>query len=150
MSFISHVSPGDAVSGFRDVFRDAGPKRWPIALLAAAITFGMIASLSFEVWRKPRSLPEITYITTFPKDWTPAESRKFIEQNQRAKEQREAAEAAYEAEGRKLWEDLGRASGMDVDKIKQQADKDRAAEEAKKNAEFEALVKKQQGAAVGK
>lgn len=134
MSFWTNINPGGAISEFIFVFRHAGRNRWWIALLSAAITVGMIAVLTMESWKMPRKLPEVTYITTFPEDWSEAESKAFRAENQRRKEQRQAEQAAYEAEGRKLWEDLGRASGMDVEAIKKKAEAERAAEAAKSEA----------------
>lgn len=145
MSIWKNVSPGSAISDFATVFRDAGPKRWPIAALSAAITLGLVSSMALESWRIPRKLPEVTYITTFPEDWTAAESKAFRDANQKVKEERAAAIEAYEAEGRKMWETLGRASGMDVDAIKKKAEADRKAEKAAEAARIEAL-KKQPGA----
>ena len=145
MSYWKNINPSGAVSDFFTVFRDAGPKRWPIALLSAAITFVMVSSMAMESWKAPRALPTITYITTFPDDWTPAESKAFRDANQKVKEERAAAQEAYEAEGRKMWETLGRASGMDVDAIKKKAEADRATEKAAEEARIESL-KKQAGA----
>lgn len=142
MQFWKNINPSGAVGEFASVFRDAGPKRWPIALLSATVTFGLISSLAWQSWKKPRPLPEITYITTFPEDWTDAESKAFREERQREKEAREAAYAAADKEAREMWEAVGRASGMDVDKIKKRAEAERAAEEkAKAAADAEARKK---------
>jgi hypothetical protein len=141
MSYWQKINPSGAVSEFVSVFRDAGPKRWPIAALSALLTVGILSVMTWESWRIPRALPEITYITTFPEDWTPAESKAFRDSNQKLKEQRAAAEAQYEAEGRKLWESLGRASGMDVDAIKKKAEAERVAAAAAEAAKADALLK---------
>ena len=102
--------------------RDAGPRRWPFALIAALCTFGMIGSLAFENWKKQRALPTITYITSWPANRTEAETRAFIAENERRKEAEQAQQAASDAEGQKLWMAVGRASGIDVDKMKARAD----------------------------
>ncbi|HOB13773.1 MAG TPA: hypothetical protein PKN09_05985 [Novosphingobium sp.] len=142
MSIWKNVSPSGAVAEFATVFQQAGPKRWPIAALSAAITVGMVSMLAGESWKMPRKLPEITYITTFPDDWTTAESLEFRKERQRQREEQEAAMAKADKETRELWEALGRASGMDVDKIKAKAEADRlAAEKAKAAQDAEARKK---------
>ena len=144
MSIWKNVSPSGAVAEFVTVFQQAGPKRWPIAILSAAITVGMVSMLAGESWKMPRKLPEITYITTFPEDWTEAESKAFREERQRQKEAREAEIAKADKETRELWEALGRASGMDVDAIKRKAEADRLAEE-KAKAAMDAEARKKAG-----
>ncbi|HEX4848494.1 MAG TPA: hypothetical protein VFV30_10145 [Novosphingobium sp.] len=141
MSYWQKINPGGAVSDLATVFRDAGPKRWPIALLSAAITVGVFSIMAGESWKKPRPLPEVTYITSWPTDRTDAETRAFIEENQKRKDAEEAAAAKADADARELWATLGKVSGMDVEKMKQQAEAERAAEAAKKKAETDALLK---------
>lgn len=140
MSFWKNIKPGGAASDLFVVFRDSGPKRWPIALLSAAITIGVFSSLAFESWKKARPLPTITYITSWPEDRTPEETAAFIKANQKAKDEQAARIEAYEAEGRRLWATVGKASGLDVDKMQKQADAERAAEKAKQKAETDALL----------
>ena len=81
-----------------------------------------------------RPLPEVTYINSWPEDRTEAETRAFIEANQKRKEQREELQRQYDEEGRKLWKTLGRASGMDVEQIEAKARADEAAAKAKVQA----------------
>jgi hypothetical protein len=141
MSYWKNINPGGAVSDLIVVFRDAGPKRWPIALVSAAITVGVFSTLTFESWKKPRPLPTVVYITSWPDDRTAAETAEFIKANQKAKDEQAARIEAYEAEGRKLWATVGKASGLDVEKMQKQAEAERAAEKAKQKAETDALLK---------
>lgn len=141
MSYWKNINPSGAVSDLVVVFRDAGPKRWPVALVSAAITLGVFSSLTLESWKKPRPLPTVVYITSWPEDRTAAETAEFIKANQKAKDQQTARIEAYEAEGRRLWATVGKASGLDVDKMQKQADAERAAEKAKQKAETDALLK---------
>ena len=141
MSYWQKINPTGALADFRAVFRDAGPKRWPVALVAASITIGIFSIMAAESWRKPRPLPEVTYIKSWPMDRTEEETKAFIEANQKEKDARQAAIEAYEKEGRELWATLGKASGMDVDKIKREAEADRARKEAEEKAKTEALLK---------
>jgi hypothetical protein len=141
MSYWKNINPSGAVSDLVVVFRDAGPKRWPVALVSAAITLGVFSSLTLESWKKPRPLPTVVYITSWPEDRTAAETAEFIKANQKAKDEQTARIEAYEAEGRRLWATVGKASGLDVDKMQKQADAERAAEKAKQKAETDALLK---------
>lgn len=141
MSYWQKINPTGAIADFRAVFRDAGSKRWPTAIVAASITVGIFSIMAAESWKKPRPLPEVTYINSWPLDRTDEETRAFIEANQKKKDEQQARIDAYEAEGRELWAKLGRASGMDVDKMKQQAEAERAAEKAAEKAKAEAVLK---------
>lgn len=141
MSYWQKINPSGAVGDFVDVFRSAGSKRWPIALVSLAITTGVFSSLAWETWKKPRALPEVTYINSWPLDRTDAETQEFIKTKQKEKEAREAAIEAYEKEGRDLWATVGKASGMDVDNLKKQAEADRAREKAAAKAKADAILK---------
>lgn len=128
------VSPKGAVSDFVAVFRDAGPRRWRIALAAAACTGITFSMLTREEHRIPQRLPTITYINSWQEGRSDKEIIAGNIANQKLKEQ-EAAEAARDAqETRDLYKALGRASGMDVDAIERQAKADEAAEAAAKKA----------------
>lgn len=140
MSFWRNVNPAGAISDFRTVFKEAGPNRWLFALLAALATFGTFSIMKGESWKKPRPLPEITYITAWPEHRTDAETKAFITENQRRKDEREALLKAQEKVGQDLWMAVGRASGIDVDTMKAQADAERAAKEAEVRAKAEALI----------
>jgi len=150
MSIWSDVNPSGAISDFVELFRDAGPRRWPFAALAALCTFGMIGSLAFENWKKQRPLPTITYITSWRADRTEAETKAFIAENQRRKEAEQAQQAESDAEGQKLWMAVGRASGIDVDKMKAKADADHAAEQKAQDTRDAALMKNVKVAPVGR
>lgn len=141
MSYWQKINPTGAIADFRAVFRDAGPRRWPVAIVAASITVGIFSIMAAESWKKPRPLPEVTYINSWPLDRTDEETQAFIEANQKKKDEQQARIDAYEAEGRELWATLGRASGMDVDKIKQKAEAERAAAKAAEKAKADAILK---------
>ena len=140
MSFLRNVNPTGAISDFRTVFRDAGPGRWRFALLAMATTAFLFSFLTGESWTKARALPEITYITAWPEHRTDAETRAFIAENQKRKEQREALQKEYDQVGQDAWMALGRASGVDVDKLKAEADADKAKADAEARAKAEAIL----------
>jgi hypothetical protein len=121
MAFWRNINPTGAIGDFITVFKQAGSNRWRFAALSAAMTVGIFSIMSGESWRKMRPLPEVTYINSWPEDRTEAETRAFIEANQKRKEQREELQRQYDEEGRKLWKTLGRASGMDVEQIEAKA-----------------------------
>ena len=139
-----NINPTGAISDFRNVFREAGPSRWRIMIIAALCTFGTFGVMAItQNWTGERRLPEITYINSWPADRTEAETKAFIAANQKAKEAREKADAAAAAEAQKLWMAVGRASGMDVDTIKKQADADAAKAKAKADAATKPALKPQ-------
>lgn len=140
MSFLKNVNPGNAIGELASVFRDAGPKRWPTAALAALTSLFLFSTMAGESWKKPRPLPEITYITSWPEHRTEAETQAFIKENQRRKDIREARLKEYDQVGQDAWMALGRASGMNVDKIKADADAEKARAEAAARARAEALI----------
>lgn len=140
MSFLRHVNPSGAVGEFASVFRDAGPKRWPIAALSALTALFIFSSMAGESWKKARPLPEITYITAWPEHRTDAETQAFIKENQRRKDIREARIREYEKAGQDAWMALGRASGVNVDKMKAEADAEKAKADADAKAKAEALI----------
>jgi hypothetical protein len=126
------ASPRGAIADIRMVYEQAGKNRWSIAILSGLATFGLFSVMVSQSWKKGRELPEIIYINSWPEDRTAAETKAFIEENQRRKEERAALEAKVEAETKAFWKSLGRASGMDVEAIEAQAEADRKAAEAAK------------------
>lgn len=140
MNFFKNINPAGAIGDFVAVYRGAGKNRWWISLIAASLTLGSFSLITLESWKKPRPLPEITYITSWPADRTDAETKAFIAENQRRKDELEKAQRAADEETRNLWKALGRASGMDVDKLDEQGKKDRAAQEAASKAKLEQLT----------
>jgi uncharacterized protein (UPF0335 family) len=126
------ASPKGAIADIRTVYQQAGKNRWRIALLAGLTTFGVFSVMVGQSWTKERELPDVTYINSWPLDRTEAETKAFIEENQRLKEERAALEAKVEAETKEFWKALGRASGMDVEAIEANAEAERKAAEAAK------------------
>lgn len=127
------ASPRGAIADLRTVYEQAGKNRWRIAILAALTTFGTFSVMVGQSWTKQRALPEITYINSWPEDRTAAETKAFIEENQRRKEERAVLQAQAEADAKAFWKALGRASGMDVEAIEAKAEAERKAAEAAKD-----------------
>ena len=119
------ASPRGAIADLKLVYTQAGKHRWRIAFLSGLATFGTFSVMSGESWKKGRELPEITYINSWREDRTAAETKAFIEENQRRKDERAALEAKAEQDAKAFWKALGRVSGMDVAEIEAKAEADR-------------------------
>lgn len=126
-----HVHPGGAIADLASVIREAGPNRWRIAVLSAAATLGMFSVMWQEEARGLPPGPKVTYIRSWPADRTDAEIIASNIENQRRKERLAAEQAKRDAEVREIYKKIGRASGMDVDKIEREAAAQRAAEAAR-------------------
>lgn len=134
-NYWKHVSPTGAVGDLIAVFRGAGNGRWINSIVAGALTFGVFSIMATQSWKIERKLPDVTYINSWPADRSAEETREFILKNQKEKEELAARQAAADAEAQRLYMVVGRASGLDVDKMKAQADADKAKEKARQEAE---------------
>jgi hypothetical protein len=129
------VKPTGALSDLIAVFREAGSARWTNAVIAGVLTFGVFSIMTAQSWKVERKLPTVTFINSWPADRTALETREFILKNQQEKEEQAARQAAADAEAQRMWMAVGRVSGMDVDKMKAEADAEKAKEKAKADAE---------------
>ena len=134
-NYWQHVNPTGAIGDLVSVFREAGAGRWRNSLIAGALTFGVFSIMATQSWKIERKLPDVTYINSWPADRTEAETRAYIARNQKEKEDLQARQAAVDAEAQRLWMVVGKATGVDVDKMKAQADIDKAKDKAKQDAE---------------
>lgn len=139
MSYWRNINPTGAIGDFVTVFRQAGSNRWWFALIAAATTFAIFSTIWHEGGKGPPRPPNVIYITTFAPGRTDAEIIASNIANQKHKEQLAAEQARRDEEVRKIYEKLGRASGMDVDAIERQAAAQQAAEARRQKAQDEAL-----------
>ena len=132
--FRNAVSPRGMVEDFMEVFRQAGDNRWRIGIAAALCTIGLFSLMwKEEVRGKPRP-PVVTYITVFDPNRTEAQIVASNIENQHRKERLAAEQAKREEDVRNIYKAIGRASGMDVDKIERQAKAEQAAETAREKA----------------
>ena len=120
-SYWKNVNPVGAVGDLLAVIREAGENRWRIGFLSVATTSLLFWALTHESWRMPPPRPTVTYINSWPTDRSAAETKAFTAENQKWKDDRAAEQAAREEEGKRLYKALGRATGMDVDKIEAEA-----------------------------
>ena len=126
-TFWRQVSPRGAISDFLEVYRQAGPYRWRIALLSAAATTAIFSVMWHEGAAGPPRKPEITYITVWPAHRTDAEIAASNLANQKRKDRLAAEQTRREEEVRQLYKSLGRASGIDVETVERRANAERAA-----------------------
>ena len=137
------VDVGGAVGDFITVFRNTGPNRWRFAALAAVPPVAIFTVFMHEEARGKPPRPEITYITSWRGDRSMAEIERSNIANQRIKDRIAALEAKRAEDEQRMYMALGRASGLDVDAMKRQADADKAAHEAKVRAAYAELRKRQ-------
>ena len=148
----SRFNPAGGLADFWNEIRRPQPYRWQILIVS-------ILPAAFMVWWGVNSTqygeperPQIEYITTLDPARSEAEIAAEIRANQEIKDLREAEEARIAEEKRRIYKEIGRASGMDVEAIESKAAAERAAEKAeadKRRAEAEAAAKAKAAASEG-
>jgi hypothetical protein len=133
------VRPTGMIADFREVWRQAGHNRWRFAIVAGACTFGVFYVMMQQEGSAPHLPPKVTYISVLPEHRTDAEIVASNIANQKRKEAFAKQQALRDADVRNLYKELGRFSGMDVDKIAREADAENA---AAKKAELDAIRKR--------
>jgi len=129
-SFWRNANPAGAVADFREVWRQSGKRRWPFVAAALATTLCVFSVIAGESWRGPPAKPTIVYINSWPADRSDEEIRRSNIENQKIKEALAAAQAKRDAKVKEIYRQLGRVSGMDVDKIERDAAIEATAEKA--------------------
>jgi hypothetical protein len=129
-SYWHHVRPGGMLADFREVWQQAGDYRWRIAALAALCTFGVFYLMAGQGASAPHPPPEVTYISSWRADRSDAEIRESNLRNQKIKDILAVEQAKRDETVKDIYRTLGRASGLDVEKIEADAAAERAAEEA--------------------
>lgn len=127
--FWRDVNPRGLISDFVTVWQQAEGKRWRIAGLSAACTFGVFSVMWQEGAQGPPPRPKIEYITSWPAHRSDEEIIASNIANQKRKERLAAEQAKRDEEVRQIYKTLGRLSGMDVDAIEKKAMAERAAQE---------------------
>ena len=123
------VSPTGAFTDIIAVYKHAGPGRWRYMLASLACTSVLFWLIARDEQRAPPRAPTITYITSWRADRSEEEILRSNKAYQKIKEDRTAEQAKADEEVRKMYETLGRISGMDVDAIKAKAKAEHEAEE---------------------
>lgn len=140
MRIISRLNPVGGIQDFWTEFTRPNPYRWPIlgvsVLMTGALLYGFVTQKDYL----PPAKPKVTYISTFDPDRTDAEIIASNEANQERKDELAREVAKVEEEKRAIYRELGRASGMDVDKIEAEAAAEREREQAAEKKKHEELM----------
>ena len=149
MKYSQRFSPSAAADALGDLlayWRQPTPYRWQIVALSVAMTFTLMVLFIPESQRKEPARPKVSYISTFDPQRTEQQIIASNIENQTRKEAREAEQAARAERKREAYKALGRATGLDVEAMEEQIERDRAAEEAAAAAEQARLRARVQGA----
>ena len=132
--FFRNVSPIGAVKDFKQVWSD-NPYRWPVLALSMAATGGMMAVFIPKSEIVPPAPPEVTYITTFREGRTDEEIVASNVKNQKVQDVVQKMIDEQEEMKKDLYRQLGKATGVDTDKIERElAAEKKAADAAKAKA----------------
>jgi len=129
--YLHLISPRRAVADFAGEWRQPSPHRWKVLGVSIALTFFIFMMFVPESQRVEPRPPTITWITTYAPGRTQAEIIASNLAHQRQQDEIERRLAQREEIRRELYRELGRASGMDVDKMEREIERDRAAERAR-------------------
>jgi hypothetical protein len=148
MRIPSRFNPANGIADFWTEFRRPNPHRWPILALSIAPVAGMLywGATGTTVYAEPER-PKIDYITTLDPTRTDAEIAAEIRANEEIKDLRAAEEERVAERKRELYKALGKAAGMDVEKIEREAEAERAAEKAAKAKQVQAAATASESAA---
>lgn len=128
--FLSHFNFLRALRDFRSVWVQDNPYRWRFALISLVATGSIFSVMFQEEHRVEPRAPEITYFEVFAPGRSDEEIMASNIANQKEKDRLTAEQEAREENVRKIYETIGRASGMDVDAVRARAEAERAAREA--------------------
>lgn len=140
MKFLKWLNPVPGVKDFASEFARPNPYRWRIAAVSAAATFAIFSVMWGEEMIGPPEKPDIIWISTLAPDRSDEEIIARNIANQKLKDQWAAEQAERDRKVKDIYRSLGRASGMDVEKIEAGAEAERAEEarvEAEKQAEYD-------------
>ena len=137
MRLSKRYNPAGGIADFWNEVRRPTPYRWPVLVASVLSTFGLLYLVMTESILAPPERPRVSFISTLEPGRSDAEIIRSNIANQRAKEQREAEQAARDEEVKNAYRALGRATGIDVDAMDRKIAADKAAEEARVKALLE-------------
>ena len=138
-SFWKNANPTGAIADFVLVFRNAGRGRWWVMGAAALTTLTVFWPIMHEEARVLPKPPTITYITTYRPGRTDAEIMASNRANQRIQDRLNVEQAERDAEVKRMYKVIGKASGLDVEKMDREGRADAAADARKEAARQAAL-----------
>jgi hypothetical protein len=144
--FWRNVSPARAARDFLSVFGAPSEYRWRALGLAGLVTGGIFYVMVHQEGRGPPRPPEIIYFESWRDDRSDVEIIAGNIAAAKAAKQEEAEQEARDERARQVYRALGRASGIDTQKMYDDGKAERAAqkqaEERKNRALLEQLVAK--------
>lgn len=130
MGFLKRLNPTEGVVDFWTEFRKPNPYRWRILGASVLLTGTIIYSVASERSYAPPLKPDVTYITTFAPGRSDAEIVAGNIANQKRKDELAARHRELEERKKEMYRELGRATGIDVDKMEADIAAEEAAQEA--------------------
>ena len=137
MRYINRFSPrgaADALTDLFDYWRQPTPYRWQILGFSVGLTFTLMVLFIPDTQRAEPRRPDVTFISTFAPGRADVEIAASNLENQKRQEELEAQRLAREEERKERARILGRATGIDVDKLEAQMKRRLAAQEAAQEA----------------
>ena len=128
--FLRRINPKRAAVDLVEVWQQPNEHRWPVLGVAVAATFALFMLFIPESQRVEPRPPDVTYIATYDETRTREQIILSNCENEIRQQQREELLARREELRRDMYMALGRATGMDVDAINEEAQAERAAAEA--------------------
>lgn len=135
MSFWSRISPRRGVEDFVSEWRRPQPYRWRALALAVAATFALMMMLIPANQRVEPARPNVTYINSWAADRTDEEIIASNIENQRRQDELAAIHQRRAELRKKLYRELGRATGLDVEEMEREIARQEAAERAAAEAQ---------------
>ena len=121
------ASPTGAIKDFAQVWK-GNPYRWRTLAVAIAMTTGLMIFAIPKSERIPPRAPKVTYISTYEPGRTRKEIMASNIAHQKVEDKLEAIEKEREDYRKHLYEELGRATFVDVDAMKKQIAEEEAAQ----------------------
>lgn len=129
-SFWRNANPAGALADFREVWRQAGARRWPFVAAAMASTLGVFYMIVQESWQGPPPKLQITWVNSWSSDRSDAEIEREIIANQKRQDELAKEQAERDEKVKEIYRTLGKVSGMDTAAIERQAAEQAAKEKA--------------------
>ena len=139
MRYRSRFNAAGGLADFWNEWKKPTPYRWPVLFAALAMSGTLMFWITQEKYYYPPEQPKVTYITTFAEGRTDEEIRASNLENQRLKDEREAALAERIERRRELYKEVGAASGLDVNKMEAEIREQEAAEARAEEERLKAL-----------